>query len=480
MQTSDHMRFRVLSDSQIEKIHFATLEVLERTGVRVLHKEALKLLKDAGCFVKKNDIVKIPSFLVEKAIRSAPPRVAISNREGKRVMLLEGHRYYFGTGPDAVNTLDSYTGKRRPSIKKDVENAARVCDALENLDFVMSLGLVSDCHEKVSDLHQFQAMLENTEKPIVFTSFNTESLKVIRDISWEIAGGKQSFEENPFVIHYSEVISPLTHSPKGVDKVLFCAENMIPVVYLSGLMSGATGPVTTTGSFVVANAEALSSLVIHQLKRKGAPMISANQSTIMDLKTSKFCHGAPELHLSHAAMADLYHHYRLPIWGTAGASDSHLHDQQSAIECTLSCLLAAQSGCNLIHDVGFLDNAISCSLEEVVMCDEIIAMVKRVMKGFEISDEDLALDVIDRVGPSGEYISDEHTLEHFRTEHWHPKRMNRHNYDTWREMGKKDMGTRLNEEVKKILETYQPRPLEPEIKASVEKIIKDYEKSVIT
>ena len=196
-------------------------------------------------------------------------------------------------------------------------------------------------------------MLENTQKPIVFTAHNKDNLRAIWNMACEVTGSRESFEENPFIIHYSEIISSLSHSPDAVDKVLFCAENMIPVVYLSGLMSGATGPVTTSGSLVLANAEALSSLVIHQLKRRGAPMISGNQSTIMDLKTSKFSHGAPELHLSHAAMADLYHHYRLPVWGTAGASDSHLPDEQAAIDCTFSCLLAAQSGSNLIHNVDF-------------------------------------------------------------------------------------------------------------------------------
>ncbi len=373
------LQFRVLSESQIERIHFASLEVLERTGVRVLHAEAVKLLQDAGCLIKRDGIVKIPGFVVEAAIGSAPSRVVLSTRDGRRAMFLEGNRCYFGTAPDAVNTLDSFTGDRRPSVKKDVANAAKVSDALENIDFVMSLGLIHDCHPDTSDLHQFQAMLENTEKPIAFTAHNKSSLEIIRNIGWEVAGGKAQFQEHPFLIHYSEVISPLTHSPEGVEKVLFCAENLIPVVYVSGLMSGATGPVTTAGSIVLANAESLSSLVIHQLKRPGAPIIASNQATIMDLMTSKFCHGAPELHLSHAALADVYHYYHLPIWGTAGASDSQYHDQQAAIECTLSVLLAAQSGCNLVHDVGFLDSAIASSLETVVMCDEIVSMVKRVM-----------------------------------------------------------------------------------------------------
>lgn len=472
------MIFKFLTKSQIEKIHFGTLEVLERTGVRILHHEVIKSLRDAGSTVINGNIVKIPSYVVEQAIQTAPSRVVVSNRLGQRVMFLENRRYYYGTGPDAVNHLDSFTGQRRPSLKQDVVNATKISDALDNIDFVMSLGLVSDCPGQVSDLYQFQAMLENTIKPIVFTAHNKENLRVIRDICYEVAGSKEKFEANPFIIHYSEVISPLTHTPEGLEKALFCAENMIPLVYLSGMMSGATGPVTTTGAIVQANAEALSSLVIHQLKRPGAPIIVSNQATIMDMKSSRFCHGAPELHLAHAALADIYHHYRLPIWGTAGASDSHLHDQQAAIENTLSIIIAAMSGCNLIHDVGFLDSAMACSLESVVMCDEIIGMVKRIMKGIRISEEDMAIDVIHRVGPGGNFISDSHTFEHFRNEHWAPSVLVRQNFDAWEKSGKKDMGMRLNEVVKKILKTHKPEPLLQEVQGSVKNLIEKYEKSL--
>jgi len=480
MDTEETMRFRVLSDRQIERIHLATLEVLARTGVRVLHDEGLKLLREAGCFVKDGDLVKIPPHLVEDAISSAPPRVVIANREGERVMPLEGDRTYFGTGSDCVHTLETLTGKRRLTVRKDVANAAKVCDALPHLSFVMSLGLVSDRHEKVSDIHQFQAMLESTVKPILFTAHSRDNLKIIRDIGWEVAGGREAFEANPFIIHYSEVISPLIHTHEGVDKVLFCAESLIPLVYVSGLMAGGTAPVTTAGALVLANAEALSGLVIHQLKRRGAPMISGGMSTIMDMRTSKYCHGAPELHLSHAALADLYHHYRIPIWGSAGCSDSELPDEQAAMESTLSCLMSAQSGANLVHDVGYLDNGLTGCLEVVVMVDEIAGMVDRVMRGVEITEDSLAVDVIDRVGPGGEFLSDEHTYRLVRREHWYPTLLNRSTYDDWSRLGGKDLRTRLNERAKEILETHEPRPLDSKTEASVRKIVEDYEKKVVS
>ena len=473
------MIFKFLTRIQIEKIHYGTLEVLERTGVRILHNDVIELLCDAGCTVTNRNVIKIPSAVVEQAIQTAPSRVVLSNRLGQQVMFLEDHNYYYGTGPDAVNHLDAFTGQRRPSVKQDVVNAAKISDALNNIDFVMSLGLVSNCPEQVSDLHQFKAMLENTIKPIVFTAHNKENLRVIRDIGYEVAGSKEKFEANPFLIHYSEVISPLTHTPDGLEKALFCAENMIPLVYLSGLMSGATGPVTTTGAIVQANAEALSSLVIHQLKNPGAPIIVSNQATIMDMKSGRFCHGAPELHLAHAALADIHHHYRLPIWGTAGASDSHLHDQQAAIENTLSIIMAAMSGCNLIHDVGLLDSAMACSLESVVMCDEIIGMVKRILKGIRISDEDMAIDVIHRVGPGGHFISDLHTLEHFRNEQWSPSILVRQNFSEWEKNGKKDMGMRLNEVVKNILETHKPELLSQEVQDFVRDIVDEYENRIL-
>ncbi len=342
----------------------------------------------------------------------------------------------------------------------------------------MSLGLANDCHVKVSDIHQFQAMLENTSKPILFTSHNLENTKIIRDIAWEVAGGKEVFQENPFIINYTEVISPLTHSPGGVDKLLFSAENQIPVVYVSGAMSGATAPVTIAGSLVLINAEALSGLLMHQLKRRGAPIISGGMATIIDMRSSRFISGSPELQLVHAATADLYHHYRIPVWGSAGFSDAKILDQQAAIEATFQCLMAAQCGQNLVHDVGHLDCGLTGSLELVVMTDEIVDMVKRIMRGIEITEESLALDEIERVGPGGEFISSELTCELFKSEHWYPSLLDRNNFEQWSNEGGKDLGTKLNEKVREILETHQPAPLAQRAKESVDKIIEDYEKSV--
>ena len=462
--------FSVLSEDQKEDVHFASLEILWRTGSRVFCEEAIDLLVGAGADVSDGNLVRIPAHLVEWAVRCAPPRVAVAGRDGGRSMFLEDGKTYYGTGSDCPNIVDSDTGERRKFVKDDVARGSLLCDALPNIDFMMSMGLASDVPEETSDRHQFEAMVLNTTKPIVFTAHDLDGLQDIVDMAAAVAGDLDELRRNPFIILYAEPISPLKNAKEAVEKLLYMAENCLPFIYAPGMLSGATGPVTLAGCLALANAESLCGLVIAQLRREGAPFIHGGGILPMDMRTSVAAYGAPELQLAGAALADMAHYYRLPRFSGAGASDSKVLDQQAMIEGTMSTVMQALCGANLVHDVGYLESGLTGSYEMVVAMDEVIGMVKRIMTGIEINDDTLALDVIDRVGPGGQFIDDEHTLRLFR-EGWFPRLLDRRNYESWAGDGKKTMGERLNERVREVLSGHVPDPLPSETVGRIKKVI---------
>ena len=465
-------QFKVLSEDEQERIYSAALEVLEHTGMRIQGEEAVALLAEGGAEVN-GDMVYIPSYLVEKSLNSAPKQVLIYTRDGKLAMRLGGSNSYFGTGSDCPYILDSFTGERRKSTKRDVEQATAICDALPNIDFMMSMGLISDESPTVTDLHQFQAMAFNTKKPIVFTSLDSHGTEDIIKIAAVIVGGEEELRKRPFIIHYVEPTSPLVISKDAVDRLLLSADKGIPVVFTPGPMAGATSPVTLAGTLVTSLAESLGGVVISQLRREGLPLIVGGALGIMDMRTAVTPYGGPESYLLNCAISELCKFIQIPMFGTAGCSDAKRIDEQAAIESTLSVITQILSGANLIHDIGYLDLGLTGSFDMIVMNDEIIAMAKRFMRGINTDDEHLALEVTDNVGPGGSYLTEKHTLKHFKTEHWEPKLMDRGNYERWVKNGRKGFGERVNEKVKSILAEHKPEPLEEDKQKEVLRIIKN-------
>ena len=470
--------YRVLTEDQIKEIHSATLEILETVGIRILDEQGLQLMKDAGCPVRKNHIIQIPSGLVEESIHSAPSVVPIFNRKGDEVMQLGGNNVYFGLGTDLIHTYDLKTGKLRQSCLQDVIHAARTGDYLEEIDFIASFALPQEVPTNLMYVECFRAMVENSTKPIFFTAAGKEDLSVILKMASAVAGNEELLKKKPFLIHYSEPTSPLSHSKSAVKKLFLCADKGIPVNYTPALLAGATGPVTLGGAIVVANAEALSGIVLHQLRAKGAPIISGFVATTMDMLTSTAVYAGPEFRLTHSACADLYHYYGLPMWGTAGVSDSHSFDQQAAMESALSILSAALDGANLVHDIGYLGQGLTGSPATIVMCSEIIGYVRRILQGFNISRDRIGMEVIQQIGPGGNFLLTEQTRRLHRQEHWRPKWMNRDNPDQWKEKGSKTYGERVTQKAIEILETHRPEPLPDSIHHALDEIVKKAEMSL--
>jgi trimethylamine--corrinoid protein Co-methyltransferase len=388
-------------------------------------------------------------------------------------MVLEGWNSYFGTGSDCPSAIDPDTHQHRPSTKADVGRIAQLCDKLPNIDFCMSMGIAWDASTVTSFVHEFDAMVRHTSKPLVYTANDAEDIRDILALA-EIAvdGGSSELEERPRYIHYNEPISPLHHSPNGLAKLLFSAEHKIPMIYIGSPMMGASAPVTMAGCIALANAESLSGLVIHQMKNPGAPFVFGADATLMDMRTAIFAYGAPELQIMNIAFADLAHYYRLPSFCIAGASDSKVLDAQAGAEMAVSLLVSALNGCNLIHDVGYLESGLSCSIESVVMADEIIGMVKRYRNGFDINAETLALDTIDAVGPQKDYLTHPHTAEHLRKDAWYPEMLDRRRYETWLETGGEPIDVPLRRRAHKLLATAEPPAFTASQIAAMDRILR--------
>ncbi len=463
-------QFRVLSDDQIETIFLGALEVLEHTGTRIHEEQSLQLLADAGANVS-GDLVHIGAGLVQEMLTKVPPRIAVGNRNGRRSMILESHRIHYGTGSDAPFIIDAETGERRQFTKKDIADAARVVDACENMDFFMSLGLMSDVPTYSYDRHQAAAMMRNTVKPLVLTAMSRHGLSDILEMYYLLRGGRDAFEVNPGFIVYLEPVTPLLHSKAALEKLIFSAERRIPAIYTPGASLGGTAPVTLAGALVLSVAEFLVGMVISQLARPGAGLIMGGVVTSMDMHTTVFTYGSPELHLMDAALTDIAHWLKIPMFSAAGCSDSKVLDQQAAAEAALSIMASGLSGANLIHDVGYLESGLVGSFEMVVMSNEIIGQVKHFLGGVQVNEETLALDVINEVGPGGNFLVHDHTARNFRKAFWLPKLMDRNRYDPWKDAGAKTLGDRLRERVDEILATHTVEPLPDDVNAGIDRII---------
>ncbi len=470
-------RLNVLSKDEIEFFYWGALEVLERVGVRVLHPEALRLLREAGCFVNQDSIVRIRPILVEKAIRSVPKRLVIYDRDGKPSMQLGGGNTgglntYYGTGSDLGKTYDPYTGKLRLTVAQDIANMAKVVDSLLNLDFMMSYGIPSDCPLDRVYRTEFMEMVKNSTKPIVFTSDNGDDSRKIIEMAAVVAGGMERLKEKPFVLNYSQPTSPLQHSSDAMGKMLTCAEMGIPVVYPPGMIPGATAPTTLAGAITLSIAESLSGLVIHQLKRKGAPIVLCGAHGWLDMKSAINVYAAPGRLMTESVLAAVYQYSGIPTWGFGGCSDALVFDQQAGMEYAMFNLWAALCGINLAHDTAYLGSGMIGCLRSLVHNDEIIGYVRHMLcRGVQVNAETQAIEVIERVGPGGNFLMDPHTLEHYKAEFWRPTLANRERYETWENQGSKTVGDKAGVRVNEILKNHVPKPLSPEVMKEIVEMV---------
>ena len=452
------LQFRVLSDQEIEKLLEAVLDCLDRTGVHVLNAEARELLAAAGARVD-GVRVRIPPSIMHEAIASCPHRFSLWGRDPRHRMDMVPGRVYFGPGPTCSYFMDPETGERRRARRQDVGLTARVSDALENIDYVMGLAWPEDVPPQRVPVFEFAEMVMNTGKPLMAWGFSLDNMQDIYRIAVAAAGSEGAFRARPFFALFTTALGPLVHTDAELANVFWCAERDIPIVYHGPAVAGVSAPITGAGTLVVSLAASLSGLAIIQLRKQGVPVCIGAVPSPLDPRTGRPSYGAPELSLYSAALAEVAHYLDLPFMGTAGASEAKALDLQAGIESTLQIVFSLLSGTTMPHDAGFLDCADIGSLEMLIMTDEIIGMVRRVMRGIEISDDTLMLDLIDQVGPAGEFLSHPETARRLRREVWIPHLMDRGPWVHWAELGFPTMQDRIQRRLREILQTHTPPPL---------------------
>jgi len=415
-----NISFSVLSQEKIDKIHEKSLYLMEKVGMRISGERTVKLLKDNGAVITAEGLIQIPEKLLTKALHSAPKELTLYSRDGKPSMVINSeHQVYFGTHADQLEFVDPFSNEVRKFLKSDIKTMCKIADYLPNIFFVLSVGMTADVNPRIQTQSTFIETVKNFSKTINFSTNDVESLRDVINIAATVAGGLDKLQEKPFIFNYCEPIPPLTHPEESTEKIYISAQNRIPFVYMPYCMMGGTSPMSITATLTQCNAEALTGLVISQLVSEGAPFIYGAMPSIFDMRTTIGSYAAPEFHLGIAAMADLVAYYGLPFYGTAGCSDAKVLDEQAVSEATMEIFSTILSKANIIHDVGVMDHCNSVCPELVVLADEIIEGLKHYSQGIEIGEDDFALDVIEKVGHGGHYLTETHTIENFK-KIWYP------------------------------------------------------------
>ena len=469
------VQFERMSNEQCQKLHWASLEILERVGVRLYHQEAVDLLRKAGAQVEEGNLVYISPGLVDKALTTAPKRIVLCDRHGKSAMALEGNRCYYGPGSDTLNIIDHRTGERRKPVLQDVVEGTVLCDALPNVDFVMSMVVPSDVDQTIADRYQMEAMLSNTTKPIIIVSYDLQGLADAVSMAEAVVGGSEVLRRKPLVACYINVTTGLSHNQEALEKLLFLADRNLPALYIPVSTSAVCSPVTAAGSIAIDNAGMLVGLVLSQLKREGAPFVAPGmQHSMLDLRTLVSAYCEPERGIAQA----LGRFYGLPRFALGGASESKVVDQQAGVEAALTLMTESLSGGNIIHDMGYLESGLTFSLAQLAVCQEIVSWIEAFFGEVKVSEETLALDLIARLRDEGNYLETDHTMAHYR-DRWYPDLLGRDTYESWLGKGGKDLGERASEFVEQVLTEHQPEPLPEKARKQLRIIVQGAQDRVV-
>ncbi|ATW28706.1 hypothetical protein DCMF_17630 [Candidatus Formimonas warabiya] len=460
---------KLLKEEDMAKIHRASMKVLSEVGVQITEKTVRDFFAEKG--LRSDDEKRRVYFTEEqvmKAVETAPSVVTLYGRgdESKNIEI-GGNKVYTGTGGTAINILD-LDRKRRKTTVQDIVDTAKLVDALDHIHFFVIPCHPNDVESVDVDINRFYHAINNTTKPIMGGILTEDGLDKVIEMAAHIAGGMDQLREKPFISFISSIISPLKLDDQGLRNLFKIAGAGLPVAPSCAPISGATAPVTLAGTLVQLNAEALAGVILTQLIKPGTPVLYCAVPTIMDMRTMAFLFGSVESGLMNAAMAQMAQYYRLPLYSTGGISDSKEPDQQAGFEKGISCILPALAGANFIHEAaGQLDGGMTISYAQYVIDNDINGYVLRAVRGIETDENSLATNVIVDVGPGGNFLDQELTVEKMRTEFYYPKAVNRISYDSWEKAGRKDTWTLAEEIAKEILDTHEPNRIPEEIRRRV-------------
>ena len=464
-------RISFLSQDEIEAIHNASLEVLERTGIKIESRRALDILKEAGARVDygKNHAT-IPRNLVKEALKRAPKTIKYGARNSKYDFILNKQEPHFLADGGTPFILDWKTGKRRYSTSEDIASCSVIADYLDHVHLMWTMGAATDVPVPMQHIVEMYTCLKNTEKHFEGDSLSAREAQYQIEIAAAIVGGREELKKRPIVSMVICPISPLRYDKGTVEASMELARAGVPVAIDPMPMVGETCPATLAGAVVVNNAEFLGGLAIQEFASPGAPVVYKAGADTVDFKTGAGIQ-SPESSLMHLALNQLIHYYDLPSEIKASRSDSKLLDAQAGYENAISLVAHMLLAPDIILGLGGLEGARITSPETLVIDNEIIDYALRFTQGFEVNDDTLALDVIDKVGPGGIYLGEKHTLEHFR-ERWMSRISDVDSFETWEKKGSKSIAEAAKEKIKEILATHKPAPITEEVQAEVSQILK--------
>ena len=467
-------RFDPLSKDEVNKIDLATMEVLEKTGVIVENDKVLEMLGQNGAKIDKQEKrARIPEKVLKDGLKKVPSSFVVYSRKGEEVTI-GGDQTVISSGAGATWILDIETGEPRPATKRDSGHYARVTDAMDNFSLCMS-PIIQDVTPSLVDVHSAQAMISNTTKTPWVCPGDGKQARYIIEMGAVLAGGMEEFRKRPIILGLASPNSPLRLASHDLDVTLEFAGNKLPITLINCPNSGAAAPVTIAGTLVVTLAECLAFALVAQLINPGNAIAVGPAPTIMDMKTAIAAFGAPECGLVNAGTAQMLRYYNVPSFGCITSSESILIDAQTGYEIAWTTQISMMAGVNIVVGIGLINACAGCSLEKLIIDDEVIGGIKRILKGIEVTDETLAVDVIDAVGPAGHYLAQKHSREHLRNEHWFPKISNRLGLQEWKKE-KLDLYQIARREAKRIVESPNPEPLEKEIEDEIAAIVEKAEK----
>ncbi|MGD8703245.1 MAG: trimethylamine methyltransferase family protein, partial [Desulfosarcina sp.] len=460
-------KYARMGHQECDRIHIATLEILERTGVDV-HDEKARQILVAGGANADGMRIRMPEHMISRALASAPRRLNLYNRNKKPAVRAWGHHTYYGGGSDCLTVLDHHTGERREPTLDDVVAAVKVMDYLPEIDFVMSLFLPTDVDPRIYDRYQMEAMLNHTTKPIVFVSPDFEGCMAAVEMCEAVAGGIEAFRRHPFATCYINVTSGLVANAEALQKCIYLAQKGLPQLWIPLNAGGVNSPATIAGCMASMNAGILLGVVLSQLVHQGAPIaVPGWNGGPYNLKTMV---GNYVLADEQGVPTSMGKYYDLPVFGLGGSTDAKVLDHQAGMECTVSLMTALLHGANIVHDVGFMDSGLQGSLQLLVMANETIGFLRAATRGVVVDEETLALDAIDEVGPTGSFLQHPHTMRHYK-EPFYSKLFDKGPYSLWEKNGRLSLEDKAAREVDRILETHIVESLSEKAKETLASIV---------
>lgn len=461
--------FRVFTQDGLEKIQNTVTKTLSEVGVEFHHEGALEIFKKGGAKVSR-ERVRIPEELLKESLAKTPSSFTFFTRDGEPHMKMGGYEVHYGTTGTNPYWFNPFTNQRELSTRQTIRYFARLCDYLPSMEWSMPLGVPSDAPVQIADRYQFYEAVTNNTKTLYSSCYTSQGMEEVVEMAAVIAGGKEELRKKPFFTTGVNPGSPLQFDFQVTGKLLVMARAGLPILFNPMPMAGATAPQTMPGVIVIALTEGFAGLVLAQLIRPGTPIVTGGVLSPMDMSTTINTYGAPEFSLMMAGISEVLRHYKIPSYGTAGCSNAKVVDSQAALEMMHTLLVSTLAGSNLIHNLGLVDTGMTANLQAHVLGDEIAAIVRRIAGGIEVSEETLAYDVIARVGPGGHFLGEDHTLNHFRENHY-SKLIDRRKWENWFEAGAKTMEERLNEKVFWILENHEPKPLPADVVQELDRIL---------